>query len=130
MLRASTTWRNRSRSTRSKRMRSFRFREGWLRYIRIVSRMSQYYLRENRSLAGATQTGRAHCSPPSPWARNGKGRARRAGLEERMAETRAPAARPLSPHLQVYRLTLTMVMSGAHRVTGMFLYVGMAIVAW
>ena len=47
-----------------------------------------------------------------------------------MAETRAPAARPLSPHLQVYRLTLTMVMSGAHRVTGIFLYVGMAIVAW
>ena len=47
-----------------------------------------------------------------------------------MAETRAPAARPLSPHLQVYRLTLTMVMSGAHRITGIFLYIGMAIVAW
>ena len=41
-----------------------------------------------------------------------------------MAETRVPAVRPLSPHLQVYRLTLTMVMSGAHRVTGMFLYFG------
>jgi succinate dehydrogenase / fumarate reductase cytochrome b subunit len=47
-----------------------------------------------------------------------------------MAETRAPAARPLSPHLQIYRLSLTMVMSGAHRITGIFLYVGMAIVAW
>ena len=47
-----------------------------------------------------------------------------------MAEIRAPAARPLSPHLQIYRLTLTMVMSGAHRITGIFLYVGMAVVAW
>jgi succinate dehydrogenase / fumarate reductase cytochrome b subunit len=47
-----------------------------------------------------------------------------------MAETRAPAARPLSPHLQIYRLTLTMVMSGAHRVTGIFLYFGTVVVAW
>ena len=47
-----------------------------------------------------------------------------------MAETRVPAARPLSPHLQIYRLSLTMVMSGAHRITGIFLYFGMAIVAW
>jgi succinate dehydrogenase / fumarate reductase, cytochrome b subunit len=47
-----------------------------------------------------------------------------------MAETRVPAARPLSPHLQVYRLTLTMVMSGAHRITGLFLYFGMVVVAW
>ena len=47
-----------------------------------------------------------------------------------MAETRVPAARPLSPHLQVYRLTLTMVMSGVHRITGLFLYVGTAVLAW
>jgi len=47
-----------------------------------------------------------------------------------MAETRAPAARPLSPHLQIYRLSLTMVMSGAHRITGIVLYFGTAVVAW
>jgi succinate dehydrogenase / fumarate reductase cytochrome b subunit len=47
-----------------------------------------------------------------------------------MAETRVPAARPLSPHLQIYRLTLTMVMSGLHRITGIFLYLGAAAVAW
>ena len=47
-----------------------------------------------------------------------------------MAETRVPAARPLSPHLQVYRLTLTMVMSGAHRITGIFLYFGAVVLAW
>jgi succinate dehydrogenase / fumarate reductase cytochrome b subunit len=47
-----------------------------------------------------------------------------------MAETRVPAARPLSPHLQIYRLTLTMVMSGLHRITGIFLYFGAAAIAW
>src|ERR1700745_3072956 len=47
-----------------------------------------------------------------------------------MADTRAPAARPLSPHLQIYRLSLTMVMSGAHRITGIFLYFRAAVMAW
>lgn len=47
-----------------------------------------------------------------------------------MAETRVPAARPLSPHLGIYRLTITMVMSGLHRITGMFLYLGAAFMAW
>ncbi len=32
-----------------------------------------------------------------------------------------PPARPLSPHLQVYRLALTTVLSGLHRVTGLLL---------
>jgi succinate dehydrogenase / fumarate reductase cytochrome b subunit len=41
-----------------------------------------------------------------------------------------PAVRPLSPHLQIYRLTLTMVMSGLHRITGIVLYFGTAVVAW
>ncbi len=43
-----------------------------------------------------------------------------------MAETRAPVARPLSPHLQIYRWTWTMAMSIAHRVTGAALYGGVA----
>jgi succinate dehydrogenase / fumarate reductase cytochrome b subunit len=40
------------------------------------------------------------------------------------------ASRPLSPHLGIYRLTLTMVMSGAHRLTGMALYAGVLLIAW
>jgi succinate dehydrogenase / fumarate reductase cytochrome b subunit len=47
-----------------------------------------------------------------------------------MAETKAPAARPLSPHLQIYRLTLTMMMSIAHRITGAGLYFGTLLLAW
>lgn len=37
--------------------------------------------------------------------------------------------RPLSPHLQVYRLTITMLMSIVHRITGTALYFGMVIPA-
>ncbi len=35
------------------------------------------------------------------------------------------AKRPLAPHLQVYRLHLTMVLSGLHRITGLCLGVGL-----
>ena len=38
--------------------------------------------------------------------------------------------RPVSPHLQVYRLHLLMVLSGSHRITGMALSVGTAILLW
>ena len=38
--------------------------------------------------------------------------------------------RPLSPHLQIYRLTLTMAMSVLHRATGIALYVGTLLLAW
>ena len=48
-----------------------------------------------------------------------------------MAEAaQAPSKRPLSPHLQVYRLTLSMLMSGLHRITGLFLVVGMVVLTW
>ena len=47
-----------------------------------------------------------------------------------MAETRAPVARPLSPHIQIYRFMLTYVMSGFHRVTGAVLYFGIVLVVW
>ena len=47
-----------------------------------------------------------------------------------MAETKAHISRPLSPHLQIYRLTLTMLMSIVHRITGFGLYFGMILVAW
>jgi succinate dehydrogenase / fumarate reductase, cytochrome b subunit len=47
-----------------------------------------------------------------------------------MAETRGPVARPLSPHIQIYKLMLTFVMSGFHRVTGIVLYFGIVQLAW
>jgi succinate dehydrogenase / fumarate reductase, cytochrome b subunit len=47
-----------------------------------------------------------------------------------MAEAKAPAERPLSPHLSIYKPTLTMVMSIVHRITGFGLYFGTILVAW
>jgi succinate dehydrogenase / fumarate reductase cytochrome b subunit len=47
-----------------------------------------------------------------------------------MAESRAPGARPISPHLTIYRPMLTMMMSIVHRITGGALYVGTLLLAW
>jgi succinate dehydrogenase / fumarate reductase cytochrome b subunit len=47
-----------------------------------------------------------------------------------MARYRTAANRPLSPHLQIYRLTMTMMMSIMHRITGSALYVGTLLLAW
>jgi succinate dehydrogenase / fumarate reductase cytochrome b subunit len=47
-----------------------------------------------------------------------------------MAEPRSTAARPLSPHLTIYRWPMTMTMSIAHRVTGSANYVGLLLLAW
>jgi succinate dehydrogenase / fumarate reductase, cytochrome b subunit len=52
-----------------------------------------------------------------------------------MAETRSfegtrAAERPLSPHLQIYRPMLTMMMSIVHRITGIGLYFGTLLLAW
>lgn len=38
-------------------------------------------------------------------------------------------ARPTSPHLQIYRWTITMAMSILHRITGIANYAGMALLA-
>jgi succinate dehydrogenase / fumarate reductase, cytochrome b subunit len=38
--------------------------------------------------------------------------------------------RPLSPHIQSYRWTLTLAMSIVHRATGMALYLGTLLLAW
>jgi len=43
---------------------------------------------------------------------------------------KAARARPLSPHLEIYRFTLTMAMSIAHRITGVGLYIGVLLMAW
>jgi succinate dehydrogenase / fumarate reductase cytochrome b subunit len=39
-------------------------------------------------------------------------------------------ARPLSPHLTIYRPTMTMAMSIAHRISGAALYLGVLMLAW
>jgi succinate dehydrogenase cytochrome b subunit len=44
--------------------------------------------------------------------------------------TGARRARPLSPHLQIYKPMLTMMMSIVHRITGAALYFGMLLLAW
>ena len=38
--------------------------------------------------------------------------------------------RPLSPHLSIYRMPMTAVMSIAHRISGSALYVGVLLLAW
>jgi succinate dehydrogenase / fumarate reductase, cytochrome b subunit len=38
--------------------------------------------------------------------------------------------RPLSPHLQIYRWTLSMTLSIVHRATGVALYFGTLLLAW
>ena len=38
--------------------------------------------------------------------------------------------RPLSPHLQIYKPMLTMMMSIVHRITGMALYAGVLLLVW
>ncbi|HUC50776.1 MAG TPA: succinate dehydrogenase, cytochrome b556 subunit [Xanthobacteraceae bacterium] len=50
--------------------------------------------------------------------------------DTRTLEGRKPAERPLSPHLQIYKPMLTMMMSIVHRITGAALYFGMLLVAW
>ena len=42
----------------------------------------------------------------------------------------ARAARPLSPHLQIYSPLINMMMSIVHRITGAAFYFGSALLAW
>ena len=51
------------------------------------------------------------------------------GMRTAMAATKAPE-RPLSPHLQIYRWPMPMMMSIAHRITGVGLYFGTLLVVW
>ena len=44
---------------------------------------------------------------------------------------KSPDQRPLSPHLQIYRPTISMVMSVMHRLTGLGLYFGVSfLIIW
>ena len=47
-----------------------------------------------------------------------------------MSQAKSGAERPLSPHLQIYRPMLTMLMSIAHRVSGVGNAVGFLLLAW
>jgi succinate dehydrogenase / fumarate reductase cytochrome b subunit len=47
----------------------------------------------------------------------------------KMADSR-PVARPLSPHLQIYRPMLSMMMSIMHRITGAALFFGTILFVW
>ena len=47
-----------------------------------------------------------------------------------MADSRPQTQRPLSPHLQIYRPMLTMMMSIVHRMTGAALYFGTLLLIW
>ncbi len=47
-----------------------------------------------------------------------------------MSKSTATRARPLSPHITVYRWPVTMTTSILHRATGIALYAGTLLVAW
>jgi succinate dehydrogenase / fumarate reductase, cytochrome b subunit len=49
-----------------------------------------------------------------------------------MAEAKISSlkGRPLSPHLSIYKMTLTMAMSILHRITGAALYAGTLLLVW
>ncbi|MCR4282395.1 MAG: succinate dehydrogenase, cytochrome b556 subunit [Bauldia sp.] len=47
-----------------------------------------------------------------------------------MSSADVKANRPLSPHLSIYRWSLTFLMSGFHRVTGIVLYFGFLLLVW
>jgi succinate dehydrogenase / fumarate reductase cytochrome b subunit len=47
-----------------------------------------------------------------------------------MGKAKSGAERPLSPHLQIYRPMLTMMMSIAHRLSGAALAIGFILLAW
>ncbi|MGP8232775.1 MAG: succinate dehydrogenase, cytochrome b556 subunit [Methylovirgula sp.] len=51
------------------------------------------------------------------------------GVEAKQGQS-IESRRPLSPHLSVYRPTLTMMMSIAHRITGAALFVGTLFLVW
>ncbi len=50
--------------------------------------------------------------------------------EEVLSKNTAMRPRPVSPHLSIYKLSPTMMMSIGHRITGAALYFGTLLVAW
>jgi succinate dehydrogenase / fumarate reductase, cytochrome b subunit len=52
------------------------------------------------------------------------------GMADAKSERNLRIERPLSPHLQVYRPLINMMMSIVHRITGAALYFGTVLLAW
>jgi succinate dehydrogenase / fumarate reductase cytochrome b subunit len=52
------------------------------------------------------------------------------GIDTEKMTAKPVRARPLSPHLQIYRWPVTMATSIVHRITGVGLGAGVVIVAW
>src|SRR3954464_10594105 len=142
MLPASTTCRNRLKSVRSKRMRGFRSLRNSRREaprnlhclhgnwsLDIRHRRSERDLPPDRRIISCCLLGRQTFEVGSVE----EPRCAAAG-QNKMAEAHGwatrPAARPLSPHMSIYRWPITMAMSIFHRVTGGALYFGMLLVAW
>jgi succinate dehydrogenase / fumarate reductase, cytochrome b subunit len=61
---------------------------------------------------------------------SGKTQVRTRSETRKMADGKAATNRPLSPHLQIYRPLINMVMSILHRITGAALYLGTLLLAW
>lgn len=53
-----------------------------------------------------------------------------ASTAETMENAKLAARRPLSPHLQIYRPMMTMLMSIAHRISGAANAIGFLLLAW
>jgi succinate dehydrogenase / fumarate reductase cytochrome b subunit len=51
-------------------------------------------------------------------------------MAEAGAGRKGAVERPLSPHLQIYKPLINMVMSIVHRITGVAMYFGTLLVAW
>jgi succinate dehydrogenase / fumarate reductase cytochrome b subunit len=51
-------------------------------------------------------------------------------MSDQIPNAGSAAARPLSPHIQIYRWTLTMMLSILHRATGLALYAGTVLLVW
>jgi len=100
---------------------------------------NEHYFRKIRKLAGAPDSARPWARAlrrPREFDRNSSAAPR--GAAQRMSmmadthslEQNAGAKRPLSPHLQIYRPMLTMMMSIVHRITGLGNYFGTLLLAW
>src|SRR3712207_3718345 len=96
---------------------------------RHVSPLTKHPERGRGAWAPLPPFGRGTRRVTRPSAGEACGRLGPAQTEPEMAEAKAPAPRPLSPHLQVYRWSWTMAMSVVHRITGSALYGGIALFA-
>jgi len=119
---------------------SFVFREVTLKIFAIAPEKSRPILRKRRKRARRQNHSLCACALRGRRELDRKQRAsaprpRRTMRISMMAETnslerRVPAERPLSPHLQIYRPMLTMMMSIVHRLTGFANYFGTLLLAW